>query len=323
MLKEARTMNGRLSICPLNLKVGPFLLIFSVYLSKSPLELPDYPEDFPPDMDYSQLQGQNLTRGWFQHYYNPKDDDGVSLAERQWEEQQKKADKQVDELMEKAIEEMSLIGYNVPEFPGDETFVSARMKREAGECQGKKVASISSKPTVIKKTTATIRGPSTVTAKRAAKALSVKPETVKMATIRSKPAPKARIPTAFLIRSKNDNTTKPTNPSSMRHTAATVTSKTTLGYTNGRAASATLSQKATTSNNRNTHTKRSSSTGSSSTTLAPATFAVRAQPEAVTEEWNRMRIYSDFDSDDEVAQSLKGGDWHVDEEAEEDFELRW
>ena len=81
-------------------------------------------------MDYSQLQGQNLTRGWYQHYCYPIDDDGVSLAERQWEEQQKKVDRQVDELMERIIEEMPLIGYNVPEFPGDETFVSARMKRE-------------------------------------------------------------------------------------------------------------------------------------------------------------------------------------------------
>ncbi|KAH0548128.1 hypothetical protein GP486_008144, partial [Trichoglossum hirsutum] len=147
------------------------------YMPPKPKELPDYPEDFPPDMNYSQLQGQNLTRGWFQHYYNPIDDDGVSLAERQWEEQQKKADRQIDEMMEKAIEEMSLVGYNVPEFPGDETFVSARMKRDIREQQGKaEVTSISSRPTVTKKATVTTRGPSTVTAKRAAKALSARPE---------------------------------------------------------------------------------------------------------------------------------------------------
>jgi hypothetical protein len=36
-----------------------------------------------------------------------------------------------------------------------------------------------------------------------------------------------------------------------------------------------------------------------------------------------MKAYSDFDSDDEVAQSLKGSGWDVDEEAEEDFELKW
>ncbi|KAH0541920.1 hypothetical protein FGG08_003640 [Glutinoglossum americanum] len=293
------------------------------YMPPKPKELPDYPEDFPPDMDYSQLQGENLTRGWFQHYYNPIDDDGISLAERQWEEQRKKADKQMDELMQRVIEDMPLIGYNVPEFPGDETFVSARSKREAEEQRRKEVAATTLKPTLARKPAMTTRGPSMATSKKAAKALSIKPESAKMATIRPKPAPKARIPTAFLVRSKNDNAPKPTNPSSMRHTAAITTSKTTLGYTNGRSASATLSQKAPASNNKNTNTKRSPFTGSSSSTLTPAMFAARTKPEFGTEEWRRMKAYSGFDSDDEVAQSLRGEGWDVDEEAEEDFELKW
>jgi hypothetical protein len=273
-------------------------------------------------MDYSQLQGQNLTRGWFQHYYNPIDDEGISLAERQWDEQQKEADKKVDELMEKAIEEMPLIGYNVPEFPGDETFVAIRMKREAEEARGKKVAV--AVPKLTAKAATITKGPSTVSEKKAANALSIKPESTKVATIRPKPAPKARIPTSFLTRSKGTTTPKPTNPYPMRHTAATVTSKTTLGYTNGRAASVTLSQNA---GNKAARTARPPPTGSSSstTTLTSAMLStVRAQPELGTEEWRRMKAFSDFESDDEVAQSLKGGGWDlVDEEAEQEFVLGW
>ncbi|KAI9781947.1 MAG: hypothetical protein M1839_005540 [Geoglossum umbratile] len=296
------------------------------YMPPRPKELPDYPEDFPADMDYSQLQGQNLTRGWFQRYCNPIDDEGVSLAERQWDKQQKKADRKVDELMERVIEEMPLIGYNIPEFPGDETFVSARMKREAEGGRGKKIVATVSKLTAAKMPAATAKGPTTVVAKKAASALSMKPASAKTATIRPKPAPKAKIPASFLVRSKTTTTPKPTNPSPMRHTAATATSKTTLGYTNGRSASATLSQKAQTNNsNKAARTTRSPSMGSSSATLTPAMFtAASAQPEFGTEEWRRMKTFSDFESDDEVVQSLRGGGWDtVDEEAEKEFVLGW
>ena len=274
-------------------------------------------------MDYSQLQGPNLTRGWFQHYCNPIDEEGISLAERQWDEQQKKADKKVDELMEKIIEEMPLIGYNVPEFPGEETFVAIRMKREAEEARARKMIVTVPKPTASKAVTIA-KGPSTVSAKKAANALSIKPGSTKVATIRPKPAPKARIPASFLTRSKGTTTPKPTNPSPMRHTAATATSKTTLGYTNGRAASATLSQKASNKISRSTRPPLTESS-SSTTTLTPAMFAAaRAQSELGTEEWRRVKAFSDFDSDDEVAQSLRGGGLGlVDEEAEEEFVLEW
>ncbi|KAI9772270.1 MAG: hypothetical protein M1840_001019 [Geoglossum simile] len=294
------------------------------YMPPRPQELPDCPEDFPPDMDYSQLQGQNLTRGWFQHYCNPIDDEGISLAERQWDEQQKKADKKVDELMEKAIEEMPLIGYNVPEFPGDETFVVIKRKQEAEEARAKKASVTAPKPTAAK-AAAIARGPSTVSAKGAASVLSMKPVSTKVATIRPKPAPKARIPASFLIHSKGTAAPKPTNPSLMHHSAATAASKTTLGYTNGRTASATLSQKASNEAARTTRPPPTGSSSSTTTTLTPATSATtRAQLELGTEEWRRMKAFSDFESDDEVAQSLKGGVWDVvDEGAEEEFVLGW
>ncbi|KAI9754213.1 MAG: hypothetical protein M4579_004810 [Chaenotheca gracillima] len=103
------------------------------YMPPRPQDLPDYPDDFPPDMEYPQLKGANLTRGWYSHYCNPVDEHGVPLSERRAEERSKQLDQKIDELSWRMIEEMPIVGYNVPEYPGDETTLSIRQKKAQAE----------------------------------------------------------------------------------------------------------------------------------------------------------------------------------------------
>ncbi|KAI9819062.1 MAG: hypothetical protein M1832_004104 [Thelocarpon impressellum] len=175
------------------------------YMPPKPLDLPDYPDDFPHDLEFPQFQNGNLTRGWLSEHYNPVDDDGVSLFEKRMHEQRVKADKEFDDKMEKIIDEMPLIGYNIPEFPGDETVVGARRKKEAEESRNKAVTAVRpGKPSHPPS------GPSTITAKKAAALLSQEADSnAKVESIT--PKPKARAPWSLLGRPKGAAPTS-TNP---------------------------------------------------------------------------------------------------------------
>src|ERR1700712_5584918 len=69
--------------------------------------LPDYPSDdeFGPDKTFPQLAPENLMRGWPGVYFNPVDDNGVSLLDKKLAEQDAEAAKYEDELLQKAMDE--------------------------------------------------------------------------------------------------------------------------------------------------------------------------------------------------------------------------
>ena len=179
----------------------------------------------------------------------------------------------------KALNDMPLLGYNVPEFSGDETILGEQKRREAERKQQKE-------KTVNVDTTGH-QGPSTALAAQAAALLSGRsePATKTVATGRplstsssstavskkstKTPTSKSRLPFS-VMRAQPKAPLPPTNPSPMRHTAAVAASKSTMGYSKGRAVSNTLA-----ANARRLPSTTTSSTRTVSTSVKPGGAGIR------------------------------------------------
>lgn len=281
---------------------GPLQETDIEYCPPRPKDLPDYPEDFPPDLDYSMLQGENLMRGYQELYFNPVDENGVSRIEKKEQAELAKAQKEGDEAVMKAMEDIEWTVRDVPE-----TFEPYRRKQIAEQLK---------KSELLSK-----KGPPTVLARRAASALSSHPkpaQTTTTTTTASKSAlnvPKVRAPTTFLSREKK--APLPSNPSAMSHTAATVASRSTIGYSHGRSASGAMKKTVTPARSAST---MSSTSGS---TITPARFAKKVEEVKEVEEWRRPKFLGAFEVDEEdlepglrgaLPECLRGGG-----EEEEEF----
>jgi vacuolar-type H+-ATPase subunit H len=250
------------------------------YCAPKPKDLPYESEDFPDGcLNYDMLRGPNLMRGWQSYYYDPVNENGVSRSEKQFDEAIAKALKEADEKIRKAVEEAEWTVGDVPE-----TFVN--QQKDTGNAQ-----KVKTKGQTKKSSNLSSRGPATVTSKNAAAALSVIPKAPLGApkSIKSESKPTA----SFLARGKS-SIPAPVNLSEMRHTAAAVASRSTIGYTKGRSTSNVLhvgfgAPPRSTSN---------LSTGSD-TTITPSRFAQKKFPEDSSDEWRRLKFLGVFDTDDD------------------------
>lgn len=181
------------------------------------------------------LKKGNLMRGWLGAYNRPVDENGKTEMDRTYEASYAKAAKELDEHVLAAMDEDWTIG-DVPE-----TFKLQTRKKSAKDplplnpTEQAKKAKITSR-----------QGPPTLTSKRAASALSVAPKSTVAPPKTSFPKPAVFKPTIPLFGRNKTMAPVPTNPSTatvMRHTAATVNSRTTIGYNKGRTASSILPRK--------------------------------------------------------------------------------
>ncbi|KAL9612416.1 MAG: hypothetical protein Q9204_008962 [Flavoplaca sp. TL-2023a] len=126
----------------------------------------------------------------------------------------------------------------VPECWGDECKENPIRKKEAQEAYKKTMTDLEQMIHGPSKKPMKSKGPTISTSKAAATALS----SSKRPVLAAKPQQKSTAPIkrSLPILSRNRKTPPPTNPSEMRHAAAVATSKTTMGYSKGRATSATM-----------------------------------------------------------------------------------
>lgn len=278
------------------------------YCPPKPTPLP-YESDVFPDgcLDYDILKGPNMMRGWQSYYHNPVDENGVSLKEKQFEEECAKAHRDAEEKILKQVEELDWTIGDVPE-----TFKNLNIKdtdEERIKAATKKVNRSSAAPN---------KGPTTIASRKAASALSVPtkaplaaPKTTNTATVTKKS-------TSFLARGKKVTAPTPVNPLPMRYTAAAAASKSTIGYTKGRSASSVLKM-------RTGGLPRSMSNLSdgSDTTITPTSYAKKQSLEGGNDDWRRLMFLGIFDTDDEdLEPGLRGilpDCLRKDDDAEEDF----
>lgn len=240
------------------------------------------------------FEGANLTRGMWSTYFDPVDEHGISRLERQEAEDDARYERMVDEMTRKAIEDLDLVSLDVSQYTGMES----RQKRER-EAKPKK-AGLAGKASKVLSKTPTAQGLSTIASKDAAAALSYSSRPPTSASTRGFAAPtastKARAPSA-LVNRKTRPTPTPSNPSTMHHAAATAASRTTLGYSQGRAVSSTVRKPASAISD--AKPKRSVTSPGAARSRAASSQAGGVQPargavigmrqEPDVEDWLRMR----------------------------------
>jgi hypothetical protein len=278
------------------------------YCPPKPTPLP-YESDVFPDgcLDYDILKGPNMMRGWLSFYHNPVDKNGVSLKEKQFEEECAKAHKDAEEKILKQIEELDWTIGDVPE-----TFKNLPVK----DADDKQINAANKKRSMNLATSN--KGPPTVASRKAASALAVALKAPIAATKTENTIVASKKATSLLARGKKVAAPTPINPSPMRHTAAVAASRSTIGYTKGRSASNVLKM-------RTGGLPRSTSNMSdgSDTTITPTSYAQKQGQEAVNDDWRRLMFLGVFDTDDEDLEPGLSGVLpdclRKDEDAEADF----
>jgi hypothetical protein len=251
------------------------------YCPPKPKDLPYESDTFPNGcLDYSQLKGKNLINSIYNTYRNQQlDENGLTKQERDDEAAYLETIRKGDEAVLKMMEEEWTIG-DVPE-----TFRHIR-KKSSPEMKLKIEQPVKKAPKVESK------GPATIISRRAASALSVAPKSGPLLSKPSNPAPKP----SFLSRSKPAPVSaNPSNASTMRHAAATATSRSTIGYTKGRTALDALSTQSHRTVRSGLARSVSTMSTSSDTTITPARFAEQGNEQ----EWRHPSFLKAFEVDDE------------------------
>ncbi|KAL8996685.1 MAG: hypothetical protein Q9169_003857 [Polycauliona sp. 2 TL-2023] len=211
------------------------------YMPPTAKEVSYCPDDDLPELDLSAFQGPHRLAGWYEHFANQPDSNGLSFIQRQEMEEKltseyldRKGEAEIQLAMD--IEPMSCTCD--PECWGDECKQNPIRKKAAQEAYKKSMADLEEMIHGPSKKPTKARGPTVSTSKAAATALSNTKRPVLAAKAQQKSI--APVKRSMPILSRNKKTPPPTNPSEMRHAAAVAASKTTMGYSKGRATSATM-----------------------------------------------------------------------------------
>ena len=253
--------------------------------------------------------------------------DGISRAEREQQQLQRTydiADRKEEALMQRDTDSMPIPCTHYPECPTTLCKDTVEARQAAEEQYQKTIAAIDAETASATKKPSPPNGPSSIKSKVAAASLSLpKQSGPALKTPRPVNAPAKPHFTTCLV-SRPRKTPASTNPSSMRHNAAVATSKTTMGYSRGRAASATL--------RKSVLPKEEGKKGSDKaydTSLAPAEYIRRyGLPREGSEMWPHCRAagYVDEDKGPSLEEIFAGDHPHgldslLREEAEQDFQL--
>ena len=213
--------------------------------AKKRIDLPDLPFDHT-ELNLSMFDTDNIFDGWLEHASNQKGFDGLSLNEREKKRQEadwSRTDRKLQAKIQLDMDSSPWPCTHYPECPGEVCKTTFEKRKEAQEEYDKTIAILDAeaapkkqpKPSTIKRP----NPPSTIKS-RAAVAALFKPKT-------SQPMPdpvkKPTISTAkprFGLAGTKKAPPPPTNPSSMRHTAAVAASRTTMGRSKGRVVSNSL-----------------------------------------------------------------------------------
>lgn len=196
--------------------------------------------------------------------------DGLTAKQRKFKEDSAACDRMVDDMIMKQLED---IGFE-----------------SSSESESVKALQPNAIPSKRPTTTRHTRSVSTLRARDAVAALGGSQPTA-APRVASTPKPRVASLASSLVMPKR-HARVPSNPSSMRNTAAAVNSRTTVGYSKGRSVSSTLREK-------QSQTQRPSS----SQVLSPETYMqLYGPPPLDSEMWTRCKAAGCFDSPDEITQ---------------------
>ncbi|KAJ5782758.1 hypothetical protein N7457_004532 [Penicillium paradoxum] len=262
------------------------------YMPPKPTDLPDLPDDVTYDTTFPQFRPQNRALGLESVYGKQQiGSDGLTAKQRKFKEDSAAYDKMVDKMI---LEQLDSVGFDT-----------------YGESESTKPTQPHAIPP--KRSTATTRqtrSVSTLRARDAAAALAgTQPSATPRAVSNARPRV-ASLASSLVIPKRHARV--PSNPSSMRNTAASVNSRTTVGYSKGRSVSSNLRENTSQTQH-----------AMSSEVLSPETYMqLYGPPPLDSEMWTRCKAAGCFDPPGESSQELEGSlpTFAEDEEAE-NFQL--
>lgn len=278
-----------------------------------PVKAKPYESDLVPAhlLTFKGLKRENMLKGYYEHYYQDFDENGMSVKERELEEQRRRALQKGEEQICQDTENMNWSVSDVPE--SNDYFKKRQGDKHAAEgmFETRSVSSVS-KPKPV----------SLMAARKAAAALSMPSQSTASARAKtSKPRPPLSLANKTNVTFGFPGSKQPRKPTVSRMSSAELApalaaSRSTIGYNKGRSALGTFHARGTSSKTSSATANRpggphkartisrSVSTAStrSDNTITPARFA---QSQAVKEEdLKKLEFLSIFDVDEESSGDL-------------------
>lgn len=290
-----------------NDKAGPLEEEDIEYAPPQQKDIP-YESDVIPRgaMTFKSLKPENMLRGYYDFYFNPVDENGVSLKEREMEEQRQRDLQRLDERVRKDMDEFDWSVGDVPE--------SKPVKKRdtlAVDSTAKATGTLSKRP-------------STITSRRAVSALAMAPKAGSIPQPKNRnPSTMAKAPSYLLPARKSAQRPVLTRESSAERAPAVAASRSTLGYSKGRTAVSAIHAPERVQKTTRTFTRTASTASSGSdTTITPARFAnSQASKPDNGELSKKLEFLSIFDVDEDDDGGLGGSTLPYDEGLDEEFKL--
>ena len=288
------------------------------YAPPRPADLPYESDILPPGgLSMEGLKKENLFRGFYEHFINPIDQNGVSRQEKQFNDEMKAV---MDKAMERNARDLEELDWNIADMPETSKLLK----------QNPDLPEVTEAKTIRRaRGTAPQMQPSTVRSRKAAVALSIPPGTQKKQATRATPtAAPAKKPLSSILQGQRASrpASRAAKTASARNGTGEVASRTTLGYNKGKSASSAVHSRAQSQLSLSGRTTKTPvlRDDDSDLTITPAR-ARRAGPGAGPGHVDGTRpqftsIFDQEDDDEELppmsAPSL------IEDEEEEEFELK-
>ncbi len=270
------------------------------YAPPPPIELPDPPEDFGYDDTFPEFKGANLCRGYGGIYFDEsKDEHGVPLRIREYEEKCARYDREVERQIEESIRNMPLEDADLDRQV--DAIIAAGPRGRL--------------PNWSKMDTIKAREAADALSKSPVPSVATKPTTSSLQKTKKKPA--------FSVLN-SQKAPGPANLSPMRHTAAEAVSKNTIGFPRARKAPSILPPK---QKQPTTKVRTGSSAIPNQSEIHPARFReLYGDPPEGSEMWLRLRehelLMAELDEgDDDLNSIFQGRVTPLVEEDEDVFQL--
>ncbi|KAK3945793.1 hypothetical protein QBC46DRAFT_301939 [Diplogelasinospora grovesii] len=303
------------------------------YCPPKPKDLP-YQSDVFPDgvLTFEGLKPENMFKGYYQYYFNHVDENGTTRTEREMEAQRQRAFELGDEQIRRDMEEFD---WSVDDVPASKDFF--KKQREAKD-NNATVPEATAKVVKKKASTTSVRPPSTLASRRAASALSSVPSRPpsRPASAAAQSRPTTRPPMSGirvpLTGKKIGAQPKPalSRTSSSERATAVAASRSTLGYSKGRAAISAVHGRSVSTSAALTQPSQpepafgggiprtlqrtaSSASSGSDCTITPARFA--KSQDVKKDEWKKLEFLSIFDvGEEDDADHVAPPDYDLDDD---------
>ncbi|KAG5972753.1 hypothetical protein E4U58_006144 [Claviceps cyperi] len=288
------------------------------YAPPRPTPLPYESDVLPPNgLTFNGLKRGNLLRGYYQHFHNPVDENGVSRMEKRFSNEIAAL---IQNAEERNLQEMGAFDWN-PEDVSENTS-SAFCPAEAGSVS---VAS--------SEISATHKQASTISARRAASALAVHSDRQSHSALRSLPITRHATKRSLSSIMTGTKTAKPvmtgtktakpvvTAPSASGKSPGEIASRTTLGYNRGRSASSMVHMRSTSHAAKQQLPLRPAPPNQADSNLNSTPARLRAMAPDNTGH-GRPQFMSIFDDVDDEDLPLVQRPFFPSDDEEEDFELK-